>query len=70
MAYPFLLWIHFKCHPALGKDYSYIAIFIVLIYKIFALNFTAFDLAVALMEKDEKCEVITDARYAYGSMGR
>jgi len=30
----------------------------------------AFDLAVALMEKDEKCEVITDARYAYGSMGR
>ncbi|XP_077989023.1 peptidyl-prolyl cis-trans isomerase FKBP8-like [Glandiceps talaboti] len=31
---------------------------------------TAFDLAVALMELGEVCTLITDARYAYGELGR
>ncbi|XP_055890235.1 peptidyl-prolyl cis-trans isomerase FKBP8-like [Biomphalaria glabrata] len=30
----------------------------------------AFDLAAALMEQGEKCELRTDAKYAYGSLGR
>ncbi|XP_005110253.1 peptidyl-prolyl cis-trans isomerase FKBP8 [Aplysia californica] len=30
----------------------------------------AFDLAVALMDVGEKCELFTDARYAYGPLGR
>ncbi|CAG5117303.1 unnamed protein product [Candidula unifasciata] len=40
----------------------------------FALNdgdvILAFDLAVALMEEGEKCELFTSERYAYGSLGR
>lgn len=30
----------------------------------------AFELAVALMEKGEKCELFTSSRYAYGDIGR
>ncbi|GFS06349.1 peptidylprolyl isomerase [Elysia marginata] len=33
-------------------------------------NFSAFDLAVALMEMGEKCELSTAPRYAYGDQGR
>ena len=30
----------------------------------------AFDLAVALMELDEVCELVTDPKYAYGKAGK
>ena len=32
--------------------------------------FLAFDLAVALMELDEVCELVTDPKYAYGKAGK
>ena len=32
--------------------------------------FSAFDLAVALMELDEVCELVTDSKYAYGKAGK
>lgn len=32
--------------------------------------FSAFDLAVALMELDEVSELVTDAQYAYGKAGK
>jgi len=32
--------------------------------------FSAFDLALALTELDEVCELVTDARYAYGKTGK
>jgi len=32
--------------------------------------FSAFDLAVALMELEEVCELVTDSRYAYGKAGK
>ena len=32
--------------------------------------FSAFDLAVALMEMDEVCELVTDSKYAYGKAGK
>lgn len=32
--------------------------------------FSAFDLAVALMELDEVCELVTDSKYAYGKTGK
>jgi len=31
---------------------------------------TAFDLCIALMEREEKCELVSDAQYAYGKLGR
>ena len=31
---------------------------------------SAFDLAVALMELEEVCELVTDSRYAYGKAGK
>lgn len=34
------------------------------------LLFSAFDLALALTELDEVCELVTDARYAYGKTGK
>ena len=34
------------------------------------LLFLAFDLALALTELDEVCELVTDARYAYGKTGK
>lgn len=30
----------------------------------------AFDLCISLMDKDEKCELVSDAQYAYGAIGR
>lgn len=33
-------------------------------------SFSAFDLAIALMELDEVCELVTDPRYAYGKTGK
>jgi hypothetical protein len=30
----------------------------------------ALDIVVNLMDKDEKCEMITEARHAYGSLGK
>lgn len=32
--------------------------------------FSAFDLAIALMELDEVCELVTDPRYAYRKTGK
>ena len=31
---------------------------------------TAFDLAIALMDRGEICELYTESRFAYGSLGR
>ena len=33
-------------------------------------TFSAFDLAVALMELDEVCQLVTDPKYAYGKAGK
>ena len=30
----------------------------------------ALDIVVNLMDKDEKCEIITDARHAFGALGK
>ena len=38
--------------------------------KEMCLLFSAFDLALALTELDEVCELVTDARYAYGKTGK
>lgn len=37
---------------------------------VFFINFLAWDLGVSLMEVGEVIELITDARFAYGSIGR
>jgi len=31
---------------------------------------TAFDLCIPLMDREEKCELVSDAQYAYGELGR
>jgi len=31
---------------------------------------TAFDLCIAIMDRGEKCELVSDAQYAYGQLGR
>ena len=33
-------------------------------------NTVAFDLCIALMDREEKCELVSDAQYAYGELGR
>ena len=30
----------------------------------------AFDLCIAIMDRGEKCELVSDAQYAYGQLGR
>jgi len=30
----------------------------------------AFDLCIVLMDREEKCELVSDAQYAYGELGR
>jgi len=38
--------------------------------KIMRLSVAAFDLCIALMDREEICELVSNAEYAYGKLGR
>ena len=55
--------------PVLHFSWPY-SVWVVNGLKEMCLLFSAFDLALALTELDEVCELVTDARYAYGKTGK
>lgn len=59
----------FSVVPVLHFSWPY-SVWVVNGLKEMRLLFSAFDLALALTELDEVCELVTDARYAYGKTGK